>query len=126
MSEEKAASAQREQALKALVNEIVGDCPEVSIEIDGFQCTMFRVKGKSFVRIAGEELIFKASLETQEFLIQQEPYWKTAYFGRHGWVSTRATTPGCWEELKPLLLEAYQLTAPKSVLKQTASRSLST
>lgn len=127
MSEENALLSKREQELKAAVNEIVGSYPEVYIAIDGFGSTLFRVKEKSFVRIAGDEqqgyfLCFKASRETQEFLIQQESYWKTAYFGQYGWVSTRADETNSWEKLKPLLFEAYCLSAPKSLVKQVIQK----
>jgi predicted DNA-binding protein (MmcQ/YjbR family) len=122
MSEENVQLSIREQELKDAVNQIVGGYPEVSIIIDGFNSTLFRVKNKSFVRIAGEEqhgffLCFKASPEAQQFLVQQEQYWKTPYFGQYGWVSTWANQPESWEELKPLLKEAYVLAAPKSLLK---------
>jgi len=49
-----------------------------------------------------------------------EPYWKTAYFGPYGWVSTWTNQEDSWEQLKPLLLEAYCLAAPKSFVKQVA------
>jgi hypothetical protein len=118
MSEEKVQLSTREQELKSAVNKIVGSYPEVTIVIDGFKSILFRVKEKSFVRIAGDEqhgyfLCFKASRETQEFLVQQEPYWKTAYFGQYGWVSTWANDPDSWEKLESLLFEAYCLSAPK-------------
>jgi hypothetical protein len=61
------------------------------------------------------------SPESQEFLIQQEPYWKTPYFGQYGWVSTWANETDSWNELKPLLFEAYCLAAPKSLLKQVVN-----
>lgn len=122
MSELKVFS-KHEQELKTAVHKIVAGFPEVSEVIDGFNSILFRVKNKSFVRIAGDEqkgyfLCFKASLESQEFLVQQEPYWKTPYFGQYGWVSTWANQPECWEELRPLLREAYYQSAPKK-LKQS-------
>jgi predicted DNA-binding protein (MmcQ/YjbR family) len=113
----------REQELKDGVGKLVGDYPEVSTAIDGFNCTLFRVKDKSFVRIGGDGergfyLCFKSSPESQEFLIQQEPYWKTPYFGQYGWVSTWANEPDSWEQLRPLLFEAYCLAAPRNLSKQ--------
>ncbi|MDF2669942.1 MAG: phosphoribosylglycinamide formyltransferase [Paenibacillus sp.] len=126
MSKESIHLSPREQELKDAVNHIVGGYPEVHIVIDGFNSTLFRVKNKSFVRLAGDEqhgyyLCFKATKETQEFLVQQEPYWKTPYFGQYGWVSTWANQADSWEELGPLLKEAYLLAAPKTLVKQFIS-----
>jgi hypothetical protein len=48
--------------------------------------------------------------ENQEILLQQGPYYKTPYFGRHGWVSVKS--------LGDLLKEAYLRAAPKRLVKQ--------
>ncbi|RKN70592.1 MmcQ/YjbR family DNA-binding protein [Paenibacillus ginsengarvi] len=122
MSGESVQPVKSEQEIQSKVNEIVGGYPEVSIVRDGFHSILFKVRKKSFVRIAGDQnngyfLCFKSTLENQEILIRQATYWKTAYFGQYGWVSTWANQPDSGEELKPLLFEAYCLSAPQSLVK---------
>jgi predicted DNA-binding protein (MmcQ/YjbR family) len=117
----------QEQVILTAVRAICSSLPEVVEEVDGFGHTVFRVKDKSFVRIGGDtergySLSFKANRETQEFLIQQQPYWKTPYIGQHGWVSTWANEPDCWSELGPLLVEGYCLAAPKNLVKQVLGK----
>ncbi len=111
----------------AAVREIVSPLPEVVEEVDGFGHIVFRVRDKSFARIGGDDergfsLSFKATRETQEFLVQQEPYWKTPYVGQHGWVSTWAKEPRIWADLGPLIVEGYCLAAPKSLAKMVLSK----
>ena len=68
MKETKLPPYRNEQELKHAVSLIVSGYPGVHTVIDGFGSTLFRVKEKSFIRIAGDEklgfyLCFKASPE---------------------------------------------------------------
>jgi hypothetical protein len=103
------------------VRRICNSLPEVEEIIDGFGHTTFKVKGKSFIMMGENEevvpgLSFKSDRENQEFLLQQGPYFKTPYIGQHGWVSIKS--PQNWDELEPLLKEAYLRAAPKRLAKQ--------
>lgn len=102
-----------------LVRTMCGALPEMEETIDGFGHTVFRVSGKSFVRIGETEggygLCFKSSKEQQHVLIQHENFFKTPYIGQHGWVSVRS--PADEPMLEELLKEAYLLAAPKRLVQ---------
>lgn len=96
--------------------------PEVVEIIDGFGHNTFKVNGKSFV-ISGESdkgfrLSFKSDRETQEFLLQNDYFFKTPYIGQHGWVSIQNPDGEQWDELAGLIQEAYLRAAPKRLVKQ--------
>lgn len=102
------------------VRRICSPLPEAEEIIDGFGHTVFRVNGKSFVRLGESEgdgagLSFKSDRETQELLLQQEGFFKTPYIGHHGWVSVKH--PQDWGILGDLLKEAYLRAAPKRLAK---------
>jgi hypothetical protein len=68
----------------------------------------------------GAGLTFKSDLENQDFLVQQERFFRPAYIGHRGWVSIK--NPQDWDEMAILLKEAYLRAAPKRLAKQlTAS-----
>jgi predicted DNA-binding protein (MmcQ/YjbR family) len=117
-------SMKSKQGIEMLENvrRICRELPEVEEMIDGFGHTTFKVKGKSFIIMGENEegagLSFKSDRETQEILLQQNRYIKTPYIGHHGWVSTKPGEPLDWDELGPLLKEAYLRAAPKRLVKQ--------
>lgn len=101
------------------VRNICKELPEVEERIDGHGHTTFKVRNKSFIMMGeynGPTINFKSDLENQDFLVQQEPFFKPAYIGRYGWVAIR--NPQDWDEMKVLLKEAYLRAAPKSLVKQ--------
>jgi predicted DNA-binding protein (MmcQ/YjbR family) len=63
-------------------------------------------------------LSFKSDKETQQLLIQQGTYTKTPYIGQHGWVSIAFGDEIDWDELGPLLEEAYLRAAPKRLAQR--------
>ncbi|RDU36100.1 MmcQ/YjbR family DNA-binding protein [Neobacillus piezotolerans] len=96
--------------------------PEAVEIVDGFGHKTFKINGKSFV-ISGEgkngfNVSFKSDRETQEFLLQQEHFFKTPYIGHHGWVSIQNPAGEQWNELAGLIHEAYLRAAPKRMVKQ--------
>lgn len=102
------------------VRKICVDLPEVEETIDGFGCTTFRVKNKSFVRISETDTVirlsFKSNHENQDILLQGGRFVKAPYIGHHGWVSVKEGEPIDWVELSELLKEAYLRTAPKQIV----------
>lgn len=94
--------------------------PKAEEHIDGFGHTTFQVNGKSFVRLGGGEkgpsLAFKSDRETQDWLLQDEKFFKTPYIGHHGWTSIRNPAGEGWDELTSLIQEAYLRTAPKRLV----------
>ncbi|WP_261129890.1 MmcQ/YjbR family DNA-binding protein [Bacillus sp. Marseille-Q3570] len=95
--------------------------PQVEEHVDGFGHTSFRVKDKPFV-ILGEDkehpsLSIKTLKSTQELLIQQPGYRKSAYIGQHGW-TTFPLEELDWDEVADYILEAYYRTAPKKLHEQ--------
>lgn len=108
--------------LLAKVRAICVALPEVKETIDGFGCTMFRVNGKSFIRMSesddGVLLSFKSNHENQEILLQRSQFVKAPYIGQHGWVSIREIGSVYWSEIGELFTEAYLRTAPKGLLKR--------
>jgi hypothetical protein len=111
-----------EQGIEILhhVRRICQPLPEVEEIIDGFGHTVFKVNKKSFIILGeneeGASISFKSDRENQEFLLQQGPYFKTPYFGQHGWVSIK--NPQDWDALSELFKEAYLRAAPKRLVKQ--------
>lgn len=104
------------------VRAICGPLPEVEESIDGFNHTVMKVRGKSFVIMGENEgtpsLSFKSDKEGQFLLLQQGGYVKTPYIGHHGWVSLDKAIAPNWNELSVLIKEAYLLAAPKKLIKQ--------
>jgi predicted DNA-binding protein (MmcQ/YjbR family) len=121
MSDEKRVQSDRGLEILATVRDICMRLPEVSEHVDAFGHISFRVTDKPFVMMGeneeGTSLAIKTLPTTQEFLLQQEGYFKTPYIGRHGWVSLRTTGQLDWEAIRELILEGYLRTAPKRLAK---------
>ena len=104
------------------VREICRTLPEAVETMDGFGCTTFRIRNKSFLRMSesekGVQVSFKSDQENQSILLQGENYIKAPYIGHHGWVALNKEVPVNWNELGVLLSEAYLRTAPKEIRKQ--------
>jgi len=110
------------KALLERVRRICMKLPEVAEKVDGFGHSSFRVKDKPFTMLGEHDAVtslsIKASLETQDILLQQDRYVRTPYIGQHGWVSLRSTEDVDWKEVEELLVEGYCLAAPKRLVKQ--------
>ncbi|SFD39427.1 Predicted DNA-binding protein, MmcQ/YjbR family [Bacillus sp. OV194] len=109
---------------KQMLQQVRGICigfPEVTEHVDGFGHTSFRVKDKPFVIMGeneqGTSLAIKTLPETQEILLQEERFFRPAYIGQHGWTSIYHSGGMNWKEIHSLILEAYQRTAPKRLVK---------
>ncbi|SFQ31850.1 MmcQ/YjbR family DNA-binding protein [Salibacterium halotolerans] len=93
--------------------------PEAIDHIDGFGHTSFQINGKSFVKLTERAgLSFKSDREMQEFLLQNEKFFKTTHTGNHGWVSIKNPREGDWDELNELIQEAYLRAALKHLVKE--------
>ncbi len=70
---------------------------------------------------------FKLEKEHQALLVNSDPRaLVAAYVGRHGWVSFNAShadkwDDGAWMEIQELILESFDLIAPKRTLKKLAA-----
>jgi len=92
----------------------------------------FSVRGKKFgyylVDHHGDGVIgisVRAAPGEQERLIATDParFYRPAYSGAHGWVGLRLDTPRVdWGEAERLLVDAYQLAAPRRLAAQFAAR----
>jgi hypothetical protein len=80
----------------------------------------FKVRGKGFVYLSedSESVYLKALREEQEALCAEQPEIYTAWWasGRFGWI--QAELADADDELPELLVEAWRLTAPKSLVAQ--------
>ena len=121
MSVHKQITSEKGEALLAKVRDICMSLPEVTEAVDGFGHTSFRVTDKPFVMMGEGEgvtsLNIKTLLETQDMLVQKEGYSKSAYIGRHGWVSLQTDRELDWQEIRELMIEGYLRTAPKRLVK---------
>jgi len=80
----------------------------------------FRVGEKIFCGFGDERgktsIGFKVTMDHQDALIMQDRFMMAAYVGRYGWVSMDASRIDDWLEVQDLVLESYQLIAPKRSL----------
>lgn len=109
-----------EQAVRSVLLQLPG-----VEEAEGWaEQPVFKVRGRSFVYLSadGDAVHVKALREEQEALAAEapelyEPSWSS---GRFGWI--RAGLDGADDaELTELLVEAWRLTAPKTLLRQGPS-----
>jgi len=77
----------------------------------------FRVGEKIFCGYGDEKgkmtIGLKVTMDHQDALIMQDRFEIAAYVGRYGWVSMDASQIEDWQEVEDLVLESYQLIAPK-------------
>ena len=85
----------------------------------------FRVAGKIFCGFGEESgrtvLGFKLAKPHAALIVSRPTFWPAPYVGRHGWVSMDASGVDHWDEVRDLLLESYQLIAPKASLAKLAA-----
>ena len=102
------------------------DLPEAT-EGEGVGHPTFRVKDKIFAMRHPHEgrssLWFKAPAGLQEALIQSEPekFFRPPYVGQHGWVGLWLDIELDWEFARHLIIQSYQMTAPKRLAKLVAN-----
>ena len=83
----------------------------------------WRVTGKIFAMMEEQREVvwFKAPPGAQAILVEAHPetFFVPPYVGHRGWVGVRTDLPGIeWEELRGLIAESYQMTAPKRLLRR--------
>ena len=94
-------------------------------EVEAWGAPTFRVKNKLFAMYAhadnhhgaGHRAVWvKSTPINQGFMVRAKPsrYFVPPYVGPSGWVGVRLDGRVSWTELKDLLSDAYDLTAPKA------------
>jgi hypothetical protein len=90
-------------------------------ELETWGEATFRVRHKIFAMLGADEraLTLKATLEDQQALVTIDPetYSVAPYVGRFGWIRVRLETVDP-DDLQGLILEAWQRTAPKRLVRQ--------
>ena len=64
---------------------------------------------------------FKLEMDHADALVQDDRFQRAPYVGHKGWVSMDAAEIRSWGEVKMLVLESYQLIAPKKTFARLAS-----
>ncbi|HEY1826926.1 MAG TPA: MmcQ/YjbR family DNA-binding protein [Acidimicrobiales bacterium] len=118
----------------AAIRRIRGICEALPEVVDkpfaGHTAAQWRVRDKFFAMTSedGKMLSLKGDRGAQQALIAANPdrYYVPKYVGSKGWVGVWLTHPEGidWDELEELILEAYCLIAPKTLVKEW-ERSLS-
>lgn len=65
---------------------------------------------------------FKLQMAHAEMIIDDDRFWRAPYVGHKGWVSMDATRVNDWERLRSMILESYELIAPKKILAKLESK----
>jgi hypothetical protein len=97
-------------------------------EVEAWGAPTFRVKNKLFAMYAspsdphgvGAAAVWLKSTPTnQSFMVVGDPkrYFVPPYVGASGWVGVRLTGRVNWTEIAGLCRDAYELTAPKKLLR---------
>ena len=80
----------------------------------------FRVKNKIFCGFGDEDgkpvAGFKLEMAHAAEIINDDRFWRAPYVGHKGWVSMDLSTVTDWDEVRCLILESFQLIAPKRTL----------
>ncbi len=98
-------------------------------EVEAWGEPTFRVRNKLFAMYAsagthhgdGRPAVWcKATSVTQDFLVRGRPdrFFVPPYVGPSGWVGVWLDGRPSWSTLAELLHDAYEMTAPKRLLKQ--------
>ena len=80
----------------------------------------FRVREKIFAS-CGEEVAtvgFKADPDEVDALLGDSRFERSAYVGRHGWLTMTLVDPIDWDEVDELIRSSYLQIAPKRLGKQ--------
>ncbi len=104
-------------AVLARVREVACSLPAVVEAVDKFGHVSFRVRDKPFVIMeehgAPPSLAVKTHPLVQERLLRRPGFRRTPYIGQHGWVSVVPVPLDDWEEIRYLIIDAFELVAPK-------------
>ena len=102
------------------VKKLALSLPEVE-ERETWQTPTFRVRNKMFAMFGdgGRDIWVKSSHDEQRALCQMDPdtFFPPPYVGSSGWVGVRFATVDP-DELHELLLEAWRMTAPKTLVAE--------
>ena len=93
-------------------------------EVEAWDAPTFRVKNKIFAMFSESDnthhpgvpaVWIKSTPVNQEFLLQAKPrrHFKPPYVGPSGWIGVKLNGRVNWRDVEELLLEAYEMTAPK-------------
>lgn len=78
----------------------------------------FRVANKIFCGFGSDDgkpvLGVKLERSHAQRVTKEARFWPAPYVGRHGWVSMDVARRKSWDEVAALILESYQLIAPKA------------
>lgn len=118
----------KQQRLARLIA-IVADLPETTCA--GEQHRAFAVRGKKFGYYLDDHqgdgitgVALKAAAGEQAALIQSDPdrFYVPAYVGSKGWIGVRMDLADVdWDELGELVVDAYRLQAPRTLVAQLDS-----
>ena len=103
-------------------------------EVEAWGEPTFCVANKLFAMYAAENnhhgagragVWIKAAHVTQDMLVRAQPdrYFSPPYVGPKGWVGAYLDRSPDWEVVSDLLLDAYNLTVPKSLARKMAAES---
>ena len=105
--------------------------PEVTERISHGAVTFF-VRGKRTLCYLTDDhhgdgrlaLITPAPPGVQEELVGTEPerFFRPPYVGHRGWIGLRLDIAPDWDEVAAMVLEAYRMVAPKTLLRDLANR----
>lgn len=101
-------------------------------EVEAWGEPTFRVKNKLFAMHAsagthhgaGRPAVWiKALPVNQELVLRAKParYFSPPYVGKSGWIGAWLDGPVDWEEVGSLLEDAWELAAPRKLVKQRAN-----
>ena len=86
----------------------------------------FRVGEKIFAGYGLEDgkpvIGFKLKMANADAVIKDPRFRRAPYVGRHGWVSMDASDVKDWGEVRALVLESYELIAPKRTLAKMVDK----
>lgn len=94
-------------------------------EVEAWDTPTFRVRNKLFAMYVESDnhhhpgvpaVWIKSTPVNQEFLLAAKPrrHFKPPYVGPSGWIGVRLNGRVNWKDVNALLLEAYEMTAPRA------------
>lgn len=122
-----AATSSQAKAALANLEQICGRLPEVSIRLSHHTPTFFIRDKKVLCHLwdghhgDGRLAIWcPAQPGVQTELAEREPerFFVPPYVGHRGWIGVRLDVDVDWDEIAGILEEAYQVAAPKSLIKK--------
>lgn len=91
------------------IRKIALSLPE-TVEVEQFGSPFFKFRKKPFAVFAEEgsaQLSVKVEKASQPIFLEDPRFFKTAYVGKHGWVTLRIAAKPDWEEIEELIRGSY-------------------